>query len=137
MIMELPENVTTWKAAEKNNQNTPENTRIYAKIIKNMLVRLHPKLPAYFCNSGYRMAALPISENVQEFLERNNAIMIDPEGHVDNAVLVAIHKLIDRKRGNTSSELYCPPSLGIAMEKELKNPNSELSRALAKAYKNE
>lgn len=130
-VKDISDIATTMKAAEKE-QCDPQ---IIAKILVNMLVELHPKLPAYFCGSGsYRIYPLPISENIEDFMSKYNAVRLDPEGHVDIRVLRAIHNIIYSSEKNGYNKLHHPGFLEKKLEDEISNPNSELSQALLKAY---
>lgn len=127
-MKDISDIATTMKALEKE-QPDP---KIIAKILVNMLVRLHPKLPAYFCGSGsYRIYPLPISENIEDFMSKHNVVRLD---HVDIRVLRAIHNIIDSSQKNGYTNLHHPSFLEKRLESEISNPNSELSQALLKAH---
>jgi hypothetical protein len=113
-------------------ERTEKHTRIYAEVIKSYLEELHPKLPAYFCNSGSYVWPLCLDGDIDRFLERNRAKRIDAEGEVDKDVLVAIHNIIknDKYRKLKKDDIVY---LVVALKEELSDPQSELSQALAKA----
>jgi len=110
-----------------------KHTMLYVVTIKSYLEELHPKLPAYFCNSGSYVFPLPIDEDLNQFLERNRAALIEPEGHVDKDVLIAIHNIIKSDKYSKLRIDYIP-YLSEALREELNNPISELSRALSSAH---
>lgn len=112
-----------------------KHTMIYGEVIKSWLEELHPKLPAYFCNSGDYVFPLCVDGDVDEFLKRNRAKRLDPDGHVDKDVLIAIHNVInDDKYAKVKIDYI--PYLAEALAEELRNEHSELSTAIAKAYGN-
>ncbi len=130
-MKDMSDIATTMKAAEKEHPDP----KIIAKILANMIVELHPKLPAYFCGSGsYRIYPLPVSENIDDFMSKHNVVRLDPEGHVDIRVLRAIHNIIDSGEKNEYNKLHHPSFLEKKLKDEISNPNSELSQALLKAY---
>lgn len=130
-MKDISDIATTMKALEKE-QPDP---KIIAKILVNMLVELHPKLPAYFCGSGsYRIYPLPISENIDDFMSKYNVVRLAPEEHIDIRVLRAIHNIIDSGKKNGCNNLHHPVFLRKELKDEISNPNSELSQALLKAY---
>jgi len=114
-------------------ERTEKHTMIYGEMIKDYLEELHPKLPAYFCNSGSYVWPLCIDGDIDKFLETNRAKRIDEEGQVDRDVLVAIHNIIknDKYRKLKKDDILY---LVDALKAELGDPNSELSQALAQAY---
>jgi hypothetical protein len=110
-----------------------KHTMIYGEMIKSYLEELHPQLPAYFCNSGYYVWPLCVDGDIDEFLRRNRAKRIDPDGHVDKDVLIAIHNIInDDKYAKVRIDYI--PYLAEVLAEELRNAHSELSAALTKAY---
>ena len=110
-----------------------KHTMLYAVTIKSYLEELHPKLPVYFCNSGSYVFPLCIDGDIDKFLERNRAKRIAQDGHVDKDVLIAIHKIIKNDKYAKVRIDYIP-YLAEVLREELRDANSELSKALGKAY---
>jgi len=118
-----------WREYEREEKHTVA----YAEIIKSYLEKLHPKLTAYFCNSGTYVWPLCIDCDIDEFLRKNRAKRLEPDGHVDKDVLIAIHNIIKNDKYAKMRIDYIP-YLAEALAEELRNERSELSAALAKAY---
>jgi len=121
--------ILTWRELERDEKHT----MIYGESIKSRLEELHPQLPAYFCNSGAYVFPICVDGDIDEFLRRNRAKRLDPDGHVDKDVLIAIHNIIkDDKYAKVRIDYI--PYLADALAEELRNVHSELSAALTKAY---
>jgi hypothetical protein len=100
---------------------------------KSMLAEVHPCLPAYFCARSGAIVPILTDEDADEKMAELGLTKLDPDGHIDRDVLWAIYELFAEHDDGFWSPYHPQRAISI-LRKALRNPNSKLSQAIARAY---
>ncbi len=118
------------KATEKETRKaSPELLAAF----KRLLADVHPALPAYFAGQSGAIAPIAWGEDADAKMAELELTRLDPNGHIDRDVLWAIYEIFAEADDGFWSPYYPQRAVQI-LKKALRNPNSKLSIAIAKAY---
>jgi hypothetical protein len=100
---------------------------------KSLLAEVHPCLPAYFCGRSGIIVPIPTGDDAEEKMVKHGLTRLDPDGHIDMDVLWALYEIFAEHDDDFWSP-YHPQRVVILLRRALRDPNSKLSQAIAKAY---
>jgi len=90
-------------------------------------------LPAYFYGGDGILAPLPANKEGEDKMTELGLTRLIPDGHIDRDVLMAIYEIFASQEDDFWWP-YHPQRAAQLLRKALRNKNSKLSQAIAKAY---
>jgi hypothetical protein len=100
---------------------------------RKLLAEIHHSLPAYFYGGNGILVPLPINKREEDKITELGLTRLVPDGHIDIGVLMAIRELLIEADDDFWPSHY-PQVVMINLRKALRNKNSKLSNAIARAY---